>query len=69
MPGVRIHVVGKDAPPELLALASWPLAIKPMDAVGSATGRALIPVLTGTAAVETAFAALLAVGLLLERAA
>jgi 1,4-dihydroxy-2-naphthoate octaprenyltransferase len=53
----------------LLALASWPLAIKPMDAVGSATGRALIPVLTGAAAVETAFAALLALGLLLERVA
>ena len=53
----------------LLALASWPLAIKPMDAVGSATGRTLIPVLTGTAAVEAAFAALLALGLLLERVA
>jgi 1,4-dihydroxy-2-naphthoate octaprenyltransferase len=52
----------------LLALASWPLAIKPMDAVGSA-GRELIPVLTGTAALEAAFAALLALGLLLERAA
>jgi 1,4-dihydroxy-2-naphthoate octaprenyltransferase len=53
----------------LLALASWPLAIKPMDAVGSATGRELIPVLTGTAALEAAFAALLALGLLLERVA
>jgi 1,4-dihydroxy-2-naphthoate octaprenyltransferase len=53
----------------LLALASWLLAIKPMDAVGTATGRELIPVLTGTAALEAAFAALLALGLLLERAA
>ena len=53
----------------LLALASWPLAIKPMDAVGSATGRELIPVLTGTATLEAAFAALLALGLVLERVA
>jgi 1,4-dihydroxy-2-naphthoate octaprenyltransferase len=51
----------------LVALASWPLAIKPMEAVGEATGRELIPMLTGTAALEAAFGALLAVGLLLER--
>jgi 1,4-dihydroxy-2-naphthoate octaprenyltransferase len=52
----------------LFALASWPLAIKPMDAVSAAEGRELIPVLTGTAALEAGFAALLALGLLLERA-
>jgi len=47
----------------LLALASWPLAIRPMEAVGSAEGRELIPVLVGTSLLTMAFAALLAIGL------
>ena len=47
----------------LLALAAWPLAIRPMDAVGKAAGRELIPVLVGTALLQVAFAALLALGL------
>jgi 1,4-dihydroxy-2-naphthoate octaprenyltransferase len=49
----------------LLALAAWPLAIKPMEAVGRATGRDLIPVLVGTAATQAVFGALLTVGLVL----
>ncbi len=47
----------------LLALASWPLAIRPMEVVGKATGRDLIPVLVGTALLQVAFGALLALGL------
>jgi 1,4-dihydroxy-2-naphthoate octaprenyltransferase len=50
----------------LLALASWPLILRPMEVVGSAEGARLIPVLTGTAAVHAAFGALLALGLVLE---
>jgi 1,4-dihydroxy-2-naphthoate octaprenyltransferase len=52
----------------LLALASWPLAIRPMDAIGTAEGRELIPVLTGTAALHAAFGALLTLGLVLWHA-
>ncbi len=51
----------------LVALVAWPLAIKPMDAVGTARGRDLIPVLVGTAALEAGVGAALALGLLLER--
>jgi 1,4-dihydroxy-2-naphthoate octaprenyltransferase len=47
----------------LLALAAWPLAIRPVEIVGKAQGRELIPVLTGTAKLQLAFAALLALGL------
>jgi 1,4-dihydroxy-2-naphthoate octaprenyltransferase len=47
----------------LLALAAWPLAIRPVETVGKAQGRELIPVLTGTAQLQLAFAALLALGL------
>jgi 1,4-dihydroxy-2-naphthoate octaprenyltransferase len=47
----------------LLALASWPLAIGPIEAVGEAQGRGLIPVLVGTAQLVVAFGALLALGL------
>ena len=49
----------------LLALAAWPLAIKPMEAVGRATGRDLIPVLVGTAATQAVYGALLTLGLVL----
>jgi 1,4-dihydroxy-2-naphthoate polyprenyltransferase len=53
----------------LLALASWPLAIRPMELVGTSEGRSLIPVLTGTAATHACFGLLLALGLFLEHAA
>jgi 1,4-dihydroxy-2-naphthoate octaprenyltransferase len=53
----------------LLALAAWPLAIGPMEAVGSAEGRALVPVLAGTARLQLAFGALLALGLWLAATA
>jgi 1,4-dihydroxy-2-naphthoate octaprenyltransferase len=51
----------------LVALVAWPLAIKPMDAIGTAEGRDLIAVLVGTATLEAAFGVALALGLLLER--
>jgi 1,4-dihydroxy-2-naphthoate polyprenyltransferase len=47
----------------LLALAAWPLAIRPVEAMGSAEGRALVPVLVGTAQLQLVFGALLALGL------
>ena len=53
----------------LLAMAAWPLAIGPMEAVGSAEGRALVPVLAGTARLQLAFGALLALGLWLAATA
>ncbi len=53
----------------LLGLVGWVPAIRPMEAVGTATGAELIGVLTGTAAVHATTGALLAVGLVLARAA
>jgi 1,4-dihydroxy-2-naphthoate polyprenyltransferase len=50
----------------LFGLAAWPLAIRPMERVGTATGRDLIPVLTGTAAIHAACGLLLALGLALS---
>jgi 1,4-dihydroxy-2-naphthoate octaprenyltransferase len=47
----------------LLALAAWPLAIGPVEAVGRAEGRELVPILVGTAQLQLAFGALLALGL------
>ncbi len=47
----------------LFALASWPLAIHPMETVGRAEGRELIAVLEGTSKLVVAFGALLALGL------
>jgi 1,4-dihydroxy-2-naphthoate octaprenyltransferase len=47
----------------LLALASWPLAIRPMEGIGSAEGAALVPVLVDTSLLTVAFGALLALGL------
>jgi 1,4-dihydroxy-2-naphthoate octaprenyltransferase len=52
----------------LLALAAWVPAIRPMERVGSATGRELVEVLVGTAIVQAAFGALLALGLWLAGA-
>jgi 1,4-dihydroxy-2-naphthoate polyprenyltransferase len=51
----------------LLGLAGWIPAIRPMEAIGGATASALVPVLTGTAAVHAVTGSLLALGLLLER--
>jgi 1,4-dihydroxy-2-naphthoate octaprenyltransferase len=53
----------------LLALAAWPLAIRPVEAVGSAEGRELVPVLVGTAQLQLVFGALLALGLWLAATA
>ena len=50
----------------LFGLAAWPLAIRPMERVGTAIGRELIPVLTGTAAMHAACGLLLALGLILS---
>ena len=50
----------------LLGLIAWPLAIRPMERVGTATGRDLIPVLTGTAAMHAACGLSLALGLALS---
>jgi dihydroxynaphthoic acid synthetase/1,4-dihydroxy-2-naphthoate octaprenyltransferase len=47
----------------LLALASWPVAIRPMEAVGSAEGPALVPVLVATSWLTLTFGATLATGL------
>ncbi len=63
--GVLVEAQGRVGLPRwsLLALAAWPLAIRPLEAVGRASGRELIPVLTGTALVQVAFGGLLALGL------
>lgn len=53
----------------LLGLVGWLLAIRPMEVVGTSTGAELIGVLTGTAAVHAATGVLLAIGLVLARAA
>ena len=53
----------------LLGLVGWVLAIRPMEAVGTSTGAELLGVLTGTAAVHAATGVLLAIGLVLARAA
>jgi 1,4-dihydroxy-2-naphthoate polyprenyltransferase len=53
----------------LLGLAGWIPAIRPMEAVGTANGRALVPVLSGTAAVHATSGLLLALGLVLARTA
>ena len=51
----------------LLALGSLPVAVRPLRDVGHARGRALIPVLVGTAALQAVFGALLAIGLWVGR--
>jgi len=50
----------------LLGLAAWVPAIRPMEAVGTAIGRDLIPVLTGTALVHAVCGLAMAVGLALQ---
>ena len=49
----------------LFGLAAWPLALKPLEGIRTATGRDLIPVLTGTAATHAACGLLMALGLIL----
>lgn len=49
----------------LFGLAAWPLALRPLDAVRTAKGPDLIPVLTATAATHAATGVLLAIGLTL----
>jgi 1,4-dihydroxy-2-naphthoate polyprenyltransferase len=53
----------------LLGLTGWIPAIRPMEAVGAADGRALVPVLSGTATVHATTGLLLALGLVLARTA
>lgn len=53
----------------LLGLVGWVPAIRPMETVATSTGAELIGVLTGTAAVHATTGALLAIGLVLARAA
>ena len=52
----------------LFGLLAWVLAIRPMELVGTATGRDLIPVLTGTAATHAACGLLMTLGLVLGNA-
>ena len=63
-----VAVALSDAPRwTLLCLAALPVAIRPMRAVGSARGPAMVPVLLGTATLNLIFGALLAAGLTIER--
>ena len=50
----------------LLGLIAWPLAIRPFERIRKATGRDLIPVLTGTAALHATCGLSLALGLALS---
>ncbi len=50
----------------LFGLIAWPLAIRPLERIRTATGRDLIPVLTGTAALHAACGVSLALGLALS---
>jgi 1,4-dihydroxy-2-naphthoate polyprenyltransferase len=63
---IGIAVEGAGLPQwALFGLGAWVLAIRPMEAVGTATGRDLIPVLTATAATHAACGLLTALGLVL----
>lgn len=50
----------------LFGLIAWPLAIRPLERIRDATGRDLVPVLTGTAALHAACGLTLALGLALS---
>jgi 1,4-dihydroxy-2-naphthoate octaprenyltransferase len=52
----------------LFGLLAWVPSIRPMELVGTATGRDLIPVLTGTAATHAACGLLMTLGLVLWHA-
>jgi 1,4-dihydroxy-2-naphthoate polyprenyltransferase len=63
---VDIAIEGAGLPQwALFGLGAWVLAIRPMEIAGSATGRDLIPVLTGTATTHAACGLLTALGLVL----
>ncbi len=67
--GAMVHVVDDSAgltPWALLGLVAWVPAIKPMELAGRATGRELIPVLTGTAFVHAVCGLAMALGLALQ---
>ncbi len=51
----------------LVALASFPLALRPLLAIGTAAGRSLVPVLVATSLLDLAFGVLLTVGLWVAR--
>jgi 1,4-dihydroxy-2-naphthoate octaprenyltransferase len=51
----------------LFGLVAWPLALRPLQVVRTATGRDLIPVLVGTASTHAATGLLLALGLWLSQ--
>jgi 1,4-dihydroxy-2-naphthoate polyprenyltransferase len=51
----------------LLGLVGWIPAIRPMELVGRATGRDLVPVLTGTASIHAGTGVMIGVGLVLDR--
>jgi 1,4-dihydroxy-2-naphthoate octaprenyltransferase len=68
--GFLVYLISHDAgltPWGLFGLAAWFLAIGPVDASRTATGRDLIPVLVGTAKLHAATGALLALGLALAQ--
>jgi len=68
--GALVHVYAPEvgvSPWSLLGLAAWIPSVKPMELVGKATGRELIPVLIGTARVHAVFGLLMTVGLFLSR--
>jgi 1,4-dihydroxy-2-naphthoate octaprenyltransferase len=68
--GFLVYLVSHDAgltPWGLFGLASWFLAIGPIEASRKATGRDLIPVLVGTAKIHAATGVLLALGLALAQ--
>jgi 1,4-dihydroxy-2-naphthoate polyprenyltransferase len=70
--GVFVFLVDEDAGLTqwgLFGLVGWVVSILPMQAIGTATGADLIPVLTGTASLHAATGLLLALGLVLDRAA
>jgi 1,4-dihydroxy-2-naphthoate octaprenyltransferase len=50
----------------LVALGAAPQAVRPLGTVGRASGRELIPALVGTAVLQAAFGALLALGLWID---
>jgi 1,4-dihydroxy-2-naphthoate polyprenyltransferase len=68
--GVFVFLIDEDAGLTqwgLLGLVGWVAAIRPMEAVGTANGVELIPVLTGTAFLHASTGLLLALGLVLEK--
>ncbi len=70
--GVIAEIAGEGAGlPQwaLIGLVAWVPAIKPMEQVGTATGRDLIPVLTGTALIHAACGLLTSLGLVLASGA